>query len=52
MRKANHNLKRIAFNLPINLIERIKQYSINQGLTVTSSVIVLLNKALDEELKK
>ena len=47
MRKKNSKeLKRINLNLPINIIEEVKEYADSLGLSVTSAYILLLNKAL------
>lgn len=42
-------LKRVNINLPINLVERVKDYADSLGLNTTSAYIVLLNQALDQK---
>ena len=41
-------LKRMNINLPVSLVERVIEYGNNLGLNTTSSIIVLLNNALDQ----
>ena len=47
--KTKIELKRVNINLPINLIERVKDYADSLGLNTTSAYIVLLNQALDQK---
>lgn len=47
-KSSSVELKRIAFNLPVNLVERVQEYANNLGINVTSAVIVLLNQALEQ----
>lgn len=47
--KTKNELKRVNINLPINLIERVKDYADNLGLNTTSAYIVLLNQALEQK---
>lgn len=47
--KTKIELKRVNINLPITLIERVKDYADNLGLNTTSAYIVLLNQALDQK---
>lgn len=50
MTKDNKNeLKRVSINLPLQIVERVKEYADNLGLNVTSAYIVLLNQALDQK---
>lgn len=46
---SNVELKRIAFNLPVTLIERVQEYANDLGINVTSAVIVLINQALEQK---
>lgn len=47
--KKNVELKRVNINLPLSLVDRIKDYSNSIGLNVTSTYIVLLNQALEQK---
>lgn len=42
-------LKRVNMNLPLHIVERVKEYADNLGLNTTSAYIVLLNQALDQK---
>lgn len=46
--KNKNELKRVNMNLPINLIERVKEYADSLGINTTSAYIVLLNQALNQ----
>ncbi len=46
--KKNVELKRVNINLPLSLVNRIKDFSISFGLNITSAYIVLLNQALEQ----
>ena len=47
--KSNIEFRRININIPLNLIERVKEYADNLGINITSAYIVLLNQALDQK---
>ena len=47
--KKEIELTRVNVNLPTNLVERVKKYAIDMGLTTTSAYITLLNNGLDEK---
>ena len=49
MEKFENKLKRVNMNLPITLIERVKEYAERLGLNTTSAYIVLLNQALNQD---
>ena len=49
MEKVENKLKRVNMNLPITLIERVKEYAERLGLNTTSAYIVLLNQALNQD---
>lgn len=40
--------KRVSVNLPVSIYEKIKDYGIGLGLNFTSSLIVILNQALEQ----
>ncbi len=44
-----NELKRVNMNLPLHIVERVKEYADNLGLNTTSAYIVLLNQALDQK---
>lgn len=46
MKKSSIELKRVNVNLPLDLVERVTQYGIANGLNTTNAYIVLLNQAL------
>ena len=43
------DLKRVNINLPVSIINRVKDYANKLGLNVTSAYIVLLNQALEQK---
>ncbi len=45
----NIELKRVNINLPLSIIERVKDYADNLGINTTSAYIVLLNQALEQK---
>lgn len=45
--KPSTNLKRVNINLPINVIEQVKEYADELGVNTTSAYILLLNQALE-----
>ena len=42
-------IKRVNVNLPINLIERVQEYSKNMGIPYTQGYTILLNQALQQQ---
>lgn len=40
-------LKRVNFNLPANLVQRVEDYALSLGVNTTNAYIILLNQALD-----
>lgn len=42
-------LKRLNFNIPLQLYKRVKEFSDSRGLPVTQGIVLLLNKSLDNE---
>lgn len=42
-------IKRVNVNLPINLIERVQEYSRNMGIPYTQGYTILLNQALQQQ---
>lgn len=51
MKKDKIELTRVGMNLPVSIVERVKQYADSLGLNVTSAYIVLLNQALAQNDK-
>ena len=47
--KKNIELKRVNINLPVHIVERVKEYADNLGINTTSAYIILLNQALDQK---
>ena len=47
--KTNIELKRVNINLPIHIIEKVKDYADNLGINTTSAYIVLINQALEQK---
>lgn len=45
----NLDLVRVNMNLPISIVNRVKEYADNLGINVTSAYIVLLNQALEQK---
>ncbi len=45
--KKNVELKRVNINLPLSLVEKVKEFASSVGINTTSAYIVLLNQALD-----
>lgn len=41
-------LTRVNYNLPTVLVEKVKDYSIKLGIPTTQGVVLLLNKALEQ----
>ena len=50
-KKNKVDLKRVNMNLPANLVQRVTDYGIENGLNTTSAYIVLLNQALNQNKK-
>lgn len=44
----NMQLVRVNVNMPITLVERVKEYANKLGINVTTAYIVLLNQVLTE----
>lgn len=44
--KSKQELERISINLPVNLVNRVKEYAEETGLNVTSAYISLISQAL------
>lgn len=42
-------LVRVGMNLPVQIVNQVKEYADSLGLTVTSAYIVLLNQALQQK---
>ena len=42
-------IKRVNVNLPINIIERVQEYSKNMGIPYTQGYTILLNQALQQQ---
>lgn len=42
-------LKRVNINLPVHIIERVKEYADNLGINNTSAYIVLINQGLQQD---
>ena len=42
-------LKRVNINLPVQIVEKVKEYAENLGINTTSAYIVLLNQALEQK---
>lgn len=40
---------RVNYNLPTKLVERVKEYSRNNGVPITYGVVQLLNKGLEND---
>lgn len=47
--KKEIELTRVNVNLPTNLVEKVKKYAVEMGLTTTSAYITLLNNGLDQK---
>lgn len=47
--KTTVELCRVNINLPVHIVNRVKEYADNLGINTTSAYIVLLNQALDEK---
>ncbi len=45
-KKTSIELKRVNVNLPLELVEKVTEYGIANGLNTTNAYIVLLNQAL------
>lgn len=45
--KKNLDLVRVNMNLPISLVNRVKEYANKNGINTTAAYIVLLNQAID-----
>lgn len=45
----NTELKRVNINLPLSIIEKVKDYADSLGINSTSAYIVLLNQALEQK---
>lgn len=48
-KKDKVELTRVGMNLPVTIVEKVKEYADSLGLTVTSAYIVLLNQALEQK---
>lgn len=48
MIKREVELVRVNFNLPITLVEKIKEYANDLGISLTSAYTVLLNTAIEQ----
>lgn len=44
--KSKQELVRIGINLPVNLVNKVKEYAEETGLNITSAYISLLSQAL------
>ena len=42
-------LSRVNMNLPVSVVNRVKEYAAEIGINTTSAYIVLLNQALDQK---
>lgn len=45
----NNELTRVSINLPISIVEKVKDYADSLGINATSAYIVLLNQALEQK---
>ncbi len=45
----NIELKRVNINLPLSIVEKVKDYADSLGINTTSAYIVLLNQALEQK---
>lgn len=48
-KKTNTELVRVNINLPMNIVNRVKEYADGLGINATSAYIVLLNQALEQK---
>lgn len=48
--KVAYELTRVNYRLPSKLVERLKQYSNDLGVPMTQGLVLLLTKALDNEI--
>lgn len=47
--KKNIDLIRVNMNLPISLVEKVKEYANKNGINTTAAYIVLLNQAIEHK---
>ena len=47
--KKEIELTKVSINLPINLVNEVKEYALEIGLTTTSAYTILLKKGLNVE---
>ncbi len=47
--RGTTEVKRVNINLPIHIIDSVKEYADTLGINVTSAYIVLLNQALQQK---
>ena len=46
---SNVKLQQVSINLPVKLVNRVKNYALANGLPFTQAYIILLNNALKEQ---
>lgn len=47
--RSNTEIKRVNINLPVHIIDSVKEYADTLGINITSAYIVLLNQALQQK---
>lgn len=47
--RSNTEIKRVNINLPVHIIDGVKDYADTLGINTTSAYIVLLNQALQQK---
>lgn len=47
--RGNTEVKRVNINLPVHIVDAVKEYADTLGINITSAYIVLLNQALQQK---